>query len=107
MKMKRKDSFMGRFHRDSPRLWAVSIFPVVCLLTVIGLPIAFAVSVCKDIPRIVRNLYGDVSGCLGNSWRTESKPLISSWKGLWLALRGKVQSQSSSGNAVRKADGNA
>ena len=89
MKMKRKNSFMGRFHRDSPRLWALSIFPVVLILTVIGLPIAFVVSVCKDIPRIWSNFYGDVKGCIRDSWCDNSRPLATSWKVIWCALRGK------------------
>ncbi len=89
MKMKRKNSFMGRFHRDSPRLWALSIFPVVLILTVIGLPIAYTVSVCKDIPRILRNLYGDVRGCLIYNWKDDSKLIATAWKVIWCALRGK------------------
>jgi len=89
MKMKRKNSFMGRFHRDSPRLWALSIFPVVLILTVIGLPIAFTVSVCKDIPRILRNLYGDIRGCLIYNWQGDAKLVATAWKVIWCALRGK------------------
>ena len=89
MKMKRKNTFMGRFHRDSPRLWALSIFPVVLILTVIGLPIAFVVSVCKDIPRIWSNFYGDVRGCIRNSWEGDSKLVVTAWKVIWCALRGK------------------
>ena len=84
MKMKRKDNFMGRFHRDSPRLWALSIFPVVLILTVIGLPIAFTVSVCKDIPRIWSNFYGDVRGCICDSWKGDSKLVATAWKVIWL-----------------------
>lgn len=86
-------SFMERFHDGSPRLWALSIFPIILIVTIVGLPISYGADICADVPRVVRNLLSDVSGWGRPFFKRAAKDYVIAWKAFWRALCGKGKNQ--------------
>ena len=86
-------SFMKRFHDGSPRLWALSIFPIILIVTIVGLPISYVADICADVPRVVRNLLSDVSGWGRPFFKRAAYWYVIAWKAFWRALCGKGKNQ--------------
>lgn len=92
MNVERK-SFMKRFHEGSPRLWALSIFPMILIITIIGLPISYVSDICADVPRVFSNLRSDVSSWGKRFFKRAAKNYVLAWKAFWRALCGKGTNQ--------------
>ena len=88
-----RKSFMKRFHEGRPRLWALSIFPMILIITIVGLPISYVADICSDVPRVVRNLLSDVSGWGRPFFKRAAKEYVIAWKVFWRALCGKGTNQ--------------
>ena len=90
---KSRTSFMVRFHARSPRLWALSIFPIILIVTIVGLPISYVADICADVPRVVRNLLSDVSGWGRPFFKSAAHMYVIAWKAFWRALCGEGTNQ--------------
>ena len=88
-----RKSFMERFHNGSPRLWALIIFPIILIVTIVGLPISYVAGICKDVPRVVSNLLSDVSGWGRPFFKRAAYWYVIAWKAFWRALCGKGTNQ--------------
>ena len=84
---------MKKFHEGSPRLWALSIFPVILIVTIVGFPISYVADICKDVPRVVSNLLSDVSGWGRPFFKRAAYWYVIAWKAFWRALCGKGANQ--------------
>lgn len=88
--MNRVKTFFHKFHKRSPRGWAISVFPVFCILTTIGLPIDLILSVfVRKLPRVLLNCLEDMRHGVKVAWRSESAIHKSAWKIWWKAVSGK------------------
>ena len=88
-----RKSFMKRFHEGSPRLWALSIFPIILIITIVGLPISYVSDICADVPRVVSNLLNDVRSWGKRFFKRAAKNYVLAWKAFWRALCGKGTNQ--------------
>ena len=91
---KSRTSFMARFHASSPRLWALSIFPIILVCTIDLLPISYVADICADVPRVVSNLLNDVSSWGRHFFRRAAHGYVIAWKVFWRALCGEGASAS-------------
>ena len=75
-------------HDRHPRIWCVTIFIPMVLITIIIVPIVFLYEGIADTPRMLSNLWSDIRGCflhnlqickdvVGVAWRY----WIAGWKG--------------------------
>lgn len=90
---KSRTSFMARFHASSPRLWALSIFPIILVCTIVLLPISYVADICADVPRVVSNLLNDVRSWGKRFFKRAAKNYVTAWKVFWRALCGKGTNQ--------------
>ena len=86
--MNRVKTFFQQFHKRSPRGWAISVFPVFCLLTVVGLPIDVMIQIAMELPRIIRNLYSDVKGVITHALWSETRMHKVAWRIWWDSIKG-------------------
>ena len=75
-------------HERHPRIWCITIFVPMVVITIVGVPMAFLYEVIVDIPRIWSNFWSDIRGLwyrqkrfckqvVGGAW----KSWINGWKG--------------------------
>ena len=88
-----RKSFMKRFHEGSPRLWALSVFPIILIVTIVGLPISYVADICADVPRVIKNLRSDVSSWGKCFFKRAAKNYVLAWKAIWRGLCGKGTNQ--------------
>lgn len=95
--MNRVKTFFHKFHKRSPRGWAISVFPVFCILTTIGLPIDLILFVfARGLLRSL-NFFDDLWHIVKTAWCSESAIHKTAWKIWWKSVSGKDE-QSKSDN---------
>lgn len=81
-----KNKSNNPFHllkKKSPRIWAVVVFPIFVITTLLLVPLIYVYEIIADIPRIGRNLYQDVKSTFkvqNNELKRRVPPV---WKNLY------------------------
>ena len=76
-------------HDSHPRIWCVTIFVPMVVITIVGVPMTFLYEFFVDIPRIWSNFWSDIRGfwyrnkryckqVVGGAW----KSWLNGWKGV-------------------------
>lgn len=75
-------------HDSHPRIWCITIFVPMVVITIVAVPMVFLFEIIVDIPRILSNFWSDIRGLwyrqmryckdvVGGAW----KSWINGWKG--------------------------
>lgn len=70
-------------HERHPRIWCVTIFVPLVVITIVGVPMEFLYGVIVDIPRILSNFWSDIKGLWYRQMRYYKKVVGGAWKS-WL-----------------------
>ncbi len=67
-------------HNSHPRIWCVTIFVPMVVISIVGVPMAFLYEVIVDIPRILSNFWSDIKGSFHRNTRICKDVVGGAWK---------------------------
>ena len=56
-------------HESHPRIWSITIFVPMVVITIVGVPMVFLYEVIVDIPKILSNFWSDIKGLFHRNTR--------------------------------------
>lgn len=70
-------------HDSHPRIWCITIFVPMVVITIVAVPMVFLFEIIVDIPRIWSNFWSDIKGLFHRNTRICKEVVSGAWKS-WL-----------------------
>lgn len=67
-------------HDSHPRIWCVTIFVPMVVITIVAVPVVFLFEIIMDIPWILSNFWSDIKASFHHTTRTCKYVVGGAWK---------------------------